>query len=85
MRVTAVIALALASLVAAQQPSGTSGCGAVCPSVDGGSFHVDGTGTTDSSGNTVCSYPAYPGENDSDFQCEYNTVGCWSSMQSVDQ
>ncbi|KAF7348268.1 hypothetical protein MSAN_01780400 [Mycena sanguinolenta] len=68
------IAIALASVAQAQQPSGTPQCTTSCPPQDEASFPV-GSGssyTSDSGGVLFCSYPAFPGENPDDFYCTYN-------------
>jgi hypothetical protein len=55
---------------AARAPSGTY---TTCPAADGSGFGV-GDSLLDAAGTLRCSYPAYAGEADGDFYCEYNTA-----------
>ncbi|KAF7348282.1 hypothetical protein MSAN_01781900 [Mycena sanguinolenta] len=69
------IAIALASIAQAQQPSGTPQCTATCPGTDEAGFPV-GSGSNydnNSGGVLFCSYPAFGGEDPNDFYCTYDS------------
>ncbi|KZW01331.1 hypothetical protein EXIGLDRAFT_718472 [Exidia glandulosa HHB12029] len=74
MRVPAVLSLLVAAFVQvaiAQQPSGVPTCSVSCPAEDRAGFAVHGSGTS-AGGVLTCSYPAFEGENDGDFFCDYD-------------
>ncbi|KAF8188147.1 hypothetical protein K438DRAFT_978807 [Mycena galopus ATCC 62051] len=64
------IALSFVSIAQAQQPSSTPSCTASCPALDDAGFPLGDH--SDSAGVLFCSYPAFPGENEDDFDCTYN-------------
>ncbi|KAJ6508346.1 hypothetical protein C8R45DRAFT_786534, partial [Mycena sanguinolenta] len=65
------IAITLAFVAQAQQPSGTPQCTASCPTQDEAGFPI--ANHSNSRGVLFCSYPAVPGEDPNDFYCTYDS------------
>ncbi|KAF8152859.1 hypothetical protein K438DRAFT_1863962 [Mycena galopus ATCC 62051] len=64
------IALSFISVAQAQQPSAAPSCTPSCPAQDNAGFDLGDH--SDSTGVLFCSYPAFAGENEDDFDCTYN-------------